>query len=181
MSFWTFFSNIPYVLLGLAGLTFTCVFAWFKERSSRDAIGIGSGRRFQALLGSDLVWWLSGSPAPALPLFISDGLISLGILYIAIRYSSMWLGVAMVFRALEFSIHAVQLTEGDMPRWHGLNVYVWAYSTLDHLVLITLSCGTIATILRRRRVEREKAAAAVKAANRAERFKAASPPFAGAA
>jgi len=176
MSFWSYFSN-PYVLFGLANLTFTCVFAWFKGGQPER---IGAMMVGASWLGADLVWALSGQPAPALPLFISDGLISLGLLYIAVRYSSIWLGVAMVFRALEFSIHAAQLTEGDMPRWHGLNVYVWAYSVLDHLVLITLSCGTVAAILRRRRMEREKAAAAVKAANRAERFRGAQPPFAGA-
>ena len=176
MSFWTFFTN-PYTQFGLFDLFLCCGFALWKGGPAERIGGLMVGASW---LGADIAWALSGQPAPAILLFVSDGLISMGLLYIAIRYSSIWLGAAMLFRAVEFALHAIQMTDADIPRWHGMNLYLWANNSLNHLVLWTLAGGTIATMSKRRRLAREKAEAAAKAARRAERLTGAPPPLAGA-
>ncbi|MFN3521058.1 MAG: hypothetical protein ACK4YQ_02325 [Phenylobacterium sp.] len=36
----------------------------------------------------------------------ADGLLAMGFLFVAVRYTSLWLGGAMLFQAVQFSLHA---------------------------------------------------------------------------
>jgi hypothetical protein len=162
MSFVAYFSN-PYTLVGLLALAATGLFAWWKGGPPER---LGSLMVAVSLLGADIVRGVSGQMMPTVILLVSDILISAGFLYIAIRYSSLWLGAAMMFRAIGFAVHATQLSATDQPRWHGFIVYLLLNNVLAYLVLLSLVGGTFATITRRGRLRREKAAADAKAAER---------------
>lgn len=163
MSFAAYISSI-YTLLGLAGLAAVCLFAWWKGGPPER---LGTLMLALSWIGADVVRGFSGQMVPTVTLFVSDILISAGFLYIAIRYSSLWLGAAMMFRAIGFAVHAAQLSGGDdAPRWNGWIIYLLINNVLSYLVLLTLAGGTVATILRRRREAKAKVAAEAKAASR---------------
>ena len=143
MSFGAYISSI-YTLLGIASLLVTCAFAWWKGAAPER---LGTAMVAVSWLGADLVRGLSGQMVPTFILLGSDILISAGFLFIAIRYSSLWLGAAMILRAIGFAVHATQLSDSDAPRWHGWIVYLLINNVIAYLVLLTLVGGTLATIL----------------------------------
>lgn len=177
MSFGAYFSSV-YTLLGLAGLALTGAFAWWKGgRAER----LGTLMLAVSWLGADLMRGLSGQMVPIITLLVSDALTSAAFLYIAIRYSSLWLGAAMIFRAIGFALHAAQLSDTDAPRWHGWIIYLLINNILSYLVLLSLAGGTVATILDRRRQARRRAAeAAARPARAARRITIPPPPPAAA-
>jgi hypothetical protein len=70
---------------------------------------------------------------------VSDGLTALGLLVIAMRYASLWLGGALMFQAAQFSLHSFFLVtsrEIDML-YHVIN-------NLDlYAILACLTLGTV--------------------------------------
>lgn len=179
MSFGTYFSSI-YTLLGLGGLAIAAGFAWWKGGPPER---LGTLTLAVTWLGADLVRSLSGEMMPTLILLVSDFLTAAGFLYIAMRYSSLWLGAAMMFRAIGFALHATQMSDEDAPRWHGWIIYLLVNNILSYLILLSLIGGTVATIVHRRRQARRKAQAeaeAVKRVNPASRFIVPPPPPAAA-
>ena len=102
MSFSSYFLNI-YTEVGLATLFLTGAFAWWKggapERLGTLVFGLGT-------VGADVWRAANGEHAAVMPLFAVDLMMALGFLYIAIRYSSLWLGAAMMLLAASFALHA---------------------------------------------------------------------------
>ena len=169
MSFSSYFLNI-YTEVGLATLFVTGAFAWWKggapERLGTLVFGLGT-------VGADIWRAANGQQAPVMPLFAVDLMMALGFLYIAIRYSSLWLGAAMLLLAASFTLHAAGLSDPARPRWHGMIIYLLANNVLSYLTLLALAGGTVATIVRRQRAVRRKAAAAARMANRPKSLAAA--------
>jgi len=163
MSFGSYFLN-GYTEAGVAVLAVTSAWTWWKggpaERLGTLIYGIG-------WLGADAWRALSNQSVPVIPMFVSDIAMSLGFLYIAIRYSSLWVGAAMLLQAGNFYLHAAGLADPSRPRWHGMIIYLLANNILSYLILLALASGTLATILKRQRDSRRKAEAAAKAAGRA--------------
>jgi hypothetical protein len=176
MSFGAFFSSV-YTLLGLAGMVATCAFAWWKGGPPER---LGTLMVAGVWLGADLARSFVGEMVPTVILLASDFLISAGFLYVAIRYSSLWLGAAMILQAMSFALHAAQMSDSDAPRWHGWIIYLLISNVLSYLVLLTLSGGTLATVLRRRRLARAKAQTEAKAVERDDGFRVRRPPPAAA-
>ena len=168
MSFGAYLANI-YTQLGLISLVLTCVFAWWKggapERLGTLVVAV-------VWIGADILRGLSGELMPTAVMFASDILMALGLLFIAVRYSSIWVGLAMMFESFCFALHAVQLDDADAPRWHGMIVYLLLNNILNHLVLATLTGGTFATISKRLRARKELRRAAAKADERPARPRA---------
>ncbi len=162
MSFGAYLANI-YTQLGLISLLAACAFAWWKggppERLGTLVVAV-------VWVSADILRGLSGQLTPTVVLFASDILMALGLLFIAVRYSSLWLGLAMLFESFCFALHAIQLDDADAPRWHGMIVYLLLNNILSYLVLATLTGGTFATITERSRVRKERLLAETKAAAR---------------
>jgi hypothetical protein len=165
MSLASYFSSL-YTLLGLAGLAGACLFTWWKG---------GPPERMGVLvvvavwIGSDLVRAVGGQMIAPVTLLVSDFAAAAGFLYIAVRYSSLWLGAAMMFQAMSLALHAMQLSENDAPRWHGWIIYLLIVNVLSYLILLALIGGAVSAIFRRRRLAREKAQAEAKAEAKAAR------------
>src|ERR1700753_2774500 len=120
MSFEAFLSNI-YTWLGLGGAALTCAFAWWK---GGPAERYGTTMLIAVWVIADIARGLSGEKIPTLVMFGTDALEAAGFLYLAVRYSSLWLGAVMIFQSLEFAIHATHMSDADAPRWHGYIVYL---------------------------------------------------------
>ena len=176
MSFSSYFLNI-YTEVGLATLLATGAFAWWKggapERLGTLVFGLGT-------VGADIWRAAGGQHSAVTPLFAVDLMMALGFLYIAIRYSSLWLGAAMLLLSASFALHATGLTDPARPRWHGMIIYLLANSILSYLIMAALAGGTIATIVNRRQTIKRKAATEAKRASRptslASAFIAQPPP-----
>jgi hypothetical protein len=176
MSFGAYISSI-YTLLGLLGLVVVCAFALWKGGPPER---LGGLMLLVAWFGADLARGVSNQMVPIAAMFVSDAVIAGCFLYIAIRYSSLWLGGMMILQAAAFALHAAQLSDSSAPRWHGWIVYLLLNNLINYSLLLVLCGGTVATILRRRRRAREKATAEAKAAERAGRLRVRPQPPAAA-
>jgi hypothetical protein len=88
-----------------------------------------------------------------LALLTGDFLLALGFLGLAVRYTSLWIGGAMLFQAVQFTLHAWYML-GEKPRdiFHGV------VNNLDTVgILVCLIVGTATAW--RRRIAAEKAEA----------------------
>jgi hypothetical protein len=97
-------------------------------------------------------------PAPWWPILslCGDGLTALGLLGVALRYASLWLGGAMLFYAAQFSLHSFYLVTGrssDTP----LHIVI-----TDINFIAIIACLVVGTIVawRGRAAEAAKASAA---------------------
>ena len=169
MSFISYLTN-PYTAGGLIGLFVVCAFAWSKGGPAERL-----GTLFLAVdwLATDAFRAVSGESVPVTILFVSDLTVSLCFLYVAIRYSSAWLGAAMLSHASMLAAHAMALSDPSRPRWHGMYVYLLANNVLSYLTLLALAGGTAATILKRRSVLKRRAEAEAKSAARPKSLAAA--------
>lgn len=72
---------------------------------------------------------------PPIAFLFGDFLLATGFLILALRYSNIWLGVAMLLQSAELTLNAVTLSAGRQP------------SELDALVTNLISLAVVATIL----------------------------------
>lgn len=130
-----------------------CGFAFWKG---------GPAERYGAalILGFAALWEFGRLLPPSfdewMPIaqLVGDGLTAVGLLAIAVRYASLWLGGALLFQAAQFSLHSFYLVTGrPNDSLHNLinNVNLYA-------ILICLAFGTI--ISWRERVRSARAAPA---------------------
>lgn len=79
--------------------------------------------------------------------FLVDGLFGAGLLILALRYTTAWLGVAVLLQAAQFSLHAYYLVAGKM--------YDKLYAMVNNLVslgvLLCLVAGCLLAWRKRRR------------------------------
>ena len=175
MSFSTYFQDIN-TQISLIVLVSTCMFTWTK---GGPAERLGAVLVVVSWLGTDFARAAAGLTIPASVMFLSDLLLSLGFLYVSVRYSSLWLGLAMLFESFCFALHALQLDDTDAPRWHGMIVYLLLNNILNYLVLLTLAGGTLATMGKRAQARKTQALAQAKAAGHTTRqFTVPQPPLA---
>ncbi len=92
---------------------------------------------------------------PVVTYLALDGLVAIGFLVVAVRYSSLWLGAAMIGQAVLFGAHALHLSS-DHVSWAEDRIYLTVSNGIGFLVLFILLGGTCATIQKRRRAAREK-------------------------
>lgn len=101
----------------------------------------GPAERWGALLNSALTLTVMAGqiatkdPRPSLVVLGGDFTLACGFLILALRYSNIWLGVAMLLQSAELTLNAVTLSAGRQP------------SALDALVTNLISLAVVATIL----------------------------------
>jgi hypothetical protein len=100
-----------------------------------------------AVLGAQAI---SGDVVPAIPLLVTDALLATGLLALAIRYASLWLGAAMMFQAAFFTFHMLHQS-GDFT---GSRLYLAAMNVVSYCLLITLAGASIASWRKRLRASK---------------------------
>jgi hypothetical protein len=146
-----FYQIEPYLALILMFAT-TAFAAWKGGSPER----LGTGMIVIAWIAMLVAEAAARPQVPVVPYLVLDGLLAVGFLVVAVRYSSLWLGGAMICQAILFGAHALRLSDNTRVFWHGLNVYLLVSNVVGFLVLFILIGGTCATIARRRRIDREK-------------------------
>jgi hypothetical protein len=165
----------PFValLLMLATTVFAAVKGGPPER-------LGTGMIVVVWIATMVAEALAYPAIPVIPYLVLDGLVTVGFLVVAVRYSSLWLGGAMICQAVSFGAHAMRLSDGARVFWHGANVYILIMNIVSYLVLLILVGGTLATIGRRRKADREKVEDRARTVRRPAWLTDAPPPTAGA-
>ena len=99
-------------ILAWVALVAICGLAWVKggqpERWGVVIVLVGSAYAF-------LVHLAAPTSIQAFLLLAGEGGMGLAFLMLALRYASPWLGGAMLFQAIQFSLHAYYLV-GELPR-----------------------------------------------------------------
>jgi hypothetical protein len=79
-----------------------------------------------------------------------DAPVAVVFLVLAIRYNSLWLGAAMMFKGVQLSLHATHLTDEADSKIAGANVYSLELCFVSLLISAALIGGTFAAIRERR-------------------------------
>jgi hypothetical membrane protein len=79
--------------------------------------------------------------------FLVDGLFGAGLLILAVRYTTAWLGVAVLLQAAQFSLHAYYLVAGKPYD----NLYAQVNNLVSLGVLVCLAAGCLLAWRKRRR------------------------------
>ncbi len=149
-----------YSQLGTVVLAATFAFALWKGDAAER---LGAGINLAAGLLAMFLQHVLDPDIQPVALLVADAALAMGFLFLAIRFASLWLGVAMLLQAVQFSLHAYYLV-GDLKRDHLFA----EVNNIDSLgILICIVGGTAVSWrwrVRKRRQEAEKAAAAAQQA-----------------
>jgi hypothetical protein len=140
--------HIFVVFLGWPALVAVCSLAWWKgDRPSRLSGGI-------LMIGALIAWLINfqfGRVAGAVPMLLSEGLMAMGFLFVAVRYASLWLGAVMVLQGIQFSLHAYYFViERSHDYLYGL------INNLDTYAIMACILGGTITAWRRRVQARQR-------------------------
>jgi hypothetical protein len=170
-----FYRIEPY--LGLVLMLATTAFAAWKGGAPER---FGTGMIMAAWLAMLAAAQLASPDIPVTTYLVLDGLVAVGFLVVAVRYSSLWLGAAMIGQAILFGAHALRLSNNEHVSVSETNAYLAVSNSVGFLVLLILIGGTCATIQSRRRAAREKVEDRARVVKRPDWLKDVRPPTAGA-
>jgi len=146
--------------LGIVALVGSFAFALWKGDSA-ERMG-GSLNLAAGLFAMFLHPLLSPDIQPVVQLVVDAGLAA-GFLFLAIRFASLWLGLAMLLQAVQFSLHAyymVQEAKHDWTFFRINNFDSWG-------IILCIVGGTVLSWRQRLRKQREAAAKAAEAGAKA--------------
>ena len=87
-----------------------------------------------------------------------DALGAVGLLVVALRYSKLWIGLAVLIQALALAIHAGYLMSDGPTSGVGAVVYISRVNLLGAALILVLFGGTVAAWLRNERANRTTSA-----------------------
>lgn len=124
-------------IFGWTALIAILALAWIKggmsERYGVVIVLVGAAYAF-------LVHMFAPTALQPFLLLLGEGAMGVAFLVLALRYTSPWLGGAMLFQAIQFSLHAYYLV-GDLPR-------DYTYAVINNIdTLGVLACILIGTLL----------------------------------
>jgi hypothetical protein len=129
--------------LSLLILAATLCFAWWQggtaERYAASTIGL---TWLAALIGQAI----TGEAIPALTILLADWALAIGLLALALRYRSTWLGFALMVQGASMTLHAMYFQE---PGRHP-NYYLVGIDALSLAMLVLLVVGTLLAMRSRR-------------------------------
>jgi hypothetical protein len=141
------------VSIGIGVLLATFAFAMWKGEVAER---IGGSLNLAAGVFAIAAVHLLGKDEQTIAQLVVDAVLAMGFLFLAIRFASMWLGMAMLLQAVQFSLHAYYLVSES--------AYDLTYARINNIdttgINICIILGTVMTIRRRMRLRREAAARA---------------------
>jgi hypothetical protein len=139
-----------YSQIGTVVLIATFAFALWKGDAAER---IGGGLNLAAGLFAMFLHPLLAPDVQPVALLVVDAALAAGFLFLAIRFASLWLGIAMLLQAVQFSLHAYYMV-GDLA-------HDWNYARVNNLdtlgIMLCIVGGTIVSWRRRARKRRQDA------------------------
>ncbi len=133
--------------IGLILLIAVVIFAWAKGGPGER---VGSAVVAAAWIASLAVEMLAPRDARALSLLFFDFALATALLFVAIRYASVWLGVTMILQAFVLAVHALHQEDG--LREAGVrNAYILLLNLASSGVLIVIAVSTASAWMARRK------------------------------
>jgi hypothetical protein len=142
------YTLLPLLTIGAA--IFAAVFALWKGDTPARVAGVVSAINAIALPVARMA--LQAQVGEVLQLTF-DFFWAVGLLVLAVRYASLWLGATMLLQAAQFSLHAFYLV---MERPHDL-IHAWINNINTVGISICIVVGTVTAIRRRVVIAREEA------------------------
>ena len=140
--------NSLLVQFGLLSLVATIGFAWAKgdaaDRAGATAVAV-------SWIATVATMALAPEPSHATILLIFDVVLATALLGIAIGYSSLWLGVAMLIQAALLALHAQHFGEAPVTG----RTFVIICNAASFAQLFAIVAATTASWLRRARLNRQ--------------------------
>jgi hypothetical protein len=132
----------------LAALLLVCGFAVWKGSEALRAGAVLIVVTWFVTLTASAV---TRSYVPATAFMASDGILAIGLLFLAVRYSNWWMGAAMLLQSLSLALHAGYFAaeRADLSA-HVLRNYILGKNLASAAMLLVILAATIASILRRR-------------------------------
>jgi hypothetical protein len=137
-----------YSEIALACLVLFCGFAIWK---GSEPVRAGAVLIIATWAVTLLASAVTRSYVPATAFLASDGIMAVGLLFLAVRYSNWWMGAAMLLQALSLALHAGYFAaeRADLSK-HVLRNYVLGKNLASAGLLLIILAATIASILGRR-------------------------------
>jgi len=141
-------------MVALSGLlpALASLFAWWKGGPAEK---FGSSIYAASVLATTFIEMVTGQATPVGEELFLDTAVAIGFLALAIRYNSLWVGAAMMAKGVQLAIHATRLTDGEDSFSSGVNLYALGLNLIALLIVGILVSGTIVTMGRRKRADRE--------------------------
>ena len=143
--------------IGLAVLGATAGYAWLKGGGAERGGVLAYAAAWIGVLAYELI---SGDSLPTVPILLLDATVAVAFLGLALKYNSLWLGIAMIFQGIVLGLHATHLTELQSASILGFQAYALGINLTSLAILIVLVGGTTATLLDRRKRRRSSLAPA---------------------
>lgn len=139
------FGHITVLILWATGVGVTAFALWkgdFPEKA-------GAGLNMICAVAAELAHMVWGPESASVALLAIDLALAMGFLGLAVRYASLWLGMAMIMQAVQFSLHAFYLVT---ERPHDLLYY--RVNNIDTIAItLSLVVGTVISWRRRSAAE----------------------------
>ena len=133
--------NLNLVVLWTSGVAVTVLAIWLGGLPEK----IGATLNLVCAVAAEVAHLVWGSQDAGLALLSVDFILAMGFLGLAVRYASVWLGAAMLFQAIQFSLHAFYMVA---ERPHDLLYY--RVNNIDTIgISLALVIGTIMAWRRR--------------------------------
>lgn len=137
-----------YSQIGLAALLASSGFAIWKGGEAVRAGAILIVVTWFVTLAASAI---TRSYVPAIAFLASDGILAVGLLFLAVRYSSWWMGVAMLLQSVSLALHAGYFAaERAELSSRLLRDYILGKNVASLAMLLVIFAATIASILHRR-------------------------------
>ena len=145
------FATTIFAQLGIVALVGALAFALWKGDSAER---VGGGINLAAGLFAMFLHPLLSPDVQPVAQLVVDAALAAGFLFLSIRFASLWLGVAMLLQAVQFSLHAYYMV-GDLKHDHLFA----EINNVDSWGIIFCIIGGTAVSWRRRLAKRRKEAA----------------------
>jgi uncharacterized membrane protein AbrB (regulator of aidB expression) len=133
-------------------LTLSCCAYGIVKGGSADRLG--AAFILASYIADDVAFALTRPHFPVMAIFFGDFLLALALLFVAVRYSNLWLGCAMLLQSVDLCSQGLAFTGEGLSNLQQF----WLNNIVSMLMLLCVMTG--ATISwRKRRLGRQAAAA----------------------
>lgn len=132
--------------IGIVALVSAFAFSLWKGDAAER---LGGGMNLAAGLFAMFLHPLLNSDVQPVAQLVVDAALAAGFLFLAIRFASLWLGVAMLLQAVQFSLHAFYLVQETPHDWTFFRI-----NNFDSWGIILCIVGGTALSWRRRERKR---------------------------
>ena len=138
-----------YSQIGFVALFGSCAFAVWKGGPAERG---GAALILCTWLGVTALQLVAKQYVLAVPFLLSDAILAAGLLILAVRYSSWWMGAAMLLQAIGLSFHAAYFNadKAEIDKY-TLYFYVMGKNLSSAAMLLVLIVGTLSTLRARSR------------------------------